>query len=200
MEPVRFSNSSDEAADLLEAFLQPRKEARRTLSDSASRRLLRLARRLARDLPDDLLGEVVNETWLLLLSSSARFDRTRGTAAGFIALYMKNALRLVRARYAPPGVGKRDASRRRAGRLTKPVVEDADEVLASLPDPAAWARVEARAEANRMLGRAGPRLRHGLWLVKVEGRSLADAAERLGTSRFKLARAFDRFVQIQVAA
>ena len=88
------------------AFQQGDPHARETLPTNKSfkKKLLNLARQEAGDLSSDLLDDVVQRTWELLLRPNLKhFDPNRGTANAYLKQVTKRAATDVRAEYTPPG-------------------------------------------------------------------------------------------------
>src|SRR5262249_14214628 len=109
----------DEEAVLFQAFLIGDAGARETLPPRFKGLLSAMANRMGADLPPDQREEAVNETWAILLEGRGNgFDPRRGRVSTYVAQVMRDAIRRVRASYAPPG------QRTRLPNRTEPEVAD----------------------------------------------------------------------------
>jgi hypothetical protein len=178
------------------AFLRGDVTVRETLPRQLHAKLLSLARSTGRDLALDQLEEVTDEVWVLVLSGrGSGFDSQRGDVFAFLHELVRDAVRRVRASYAPPGCRTRLPSRKerdkdpdnhwRSRRITARVDDLPDRSLPRIDGRAA----EHRVELGLMVARYGESLVEALHSIHVEGESVSAAARKLGLSRFQLHRA-----------
>jgi DNA-directed RNA polymerase specialized sigma24 family protein len=194
--------------DLLQAFLAGDPVARNTLPRVAERYLTVIVRRLDPLLPEDLRGEVVNQALLNLLRQGPRSYRpASGSAGTFLGLLVRNALRQVRAMYAPPGQRKRvrppkgGSAKQKSGPVM--ITAQPPEELVGPQEPAApddIAALEIRLDVDALLQRAPADVAEGLRRVYLEDQPMQDAAEALGVSRFVLSRKLSGYAESVRAA
>jgi DNA-directed RNA polymerase specialized sigma24 family protein len=199
---------ADVLHDLLQAFLAGDPIARNTLPRVAERYLIVIVRRLDPALPEDLRGEVVNQALLNLLRQDAGSYRpARGSAGTFLGLMVRNALRQVRAMYAPPGQPTR--RRQRKSGVSKPeaplvaITAQPPEDTVDGQEPTApddIAALEIQLDVEALLQRAAADVAEGLRRVYLDEEPMQDAAEAMGMSRFALSRKLARFAESVRAA
>jgi len=185
---------------LLRGFLAGNPVARDVLPRVAERYVLKIVRRIAADLPDDIHYEVVNQAFMnLTLQKPASYNPARGSAGTFLKLTVRNALRQVRATYAPPGHVTR--VRRRKGSVAAGVAAPAIVCIHELPDTnmptvdGGVAVVEAQHDVEAILRRASPWLAASLKRLHFGEESMNKVAADVGISRFSLGRQIDEFAR-----
>jgi len=190
---------------LLRRFLAGDVAAREILPKVAERYVLKIVRGLAADLPDDIHYEVVNQVFEnLMLQKSTSYQPARGSAGTFLKLFIRTAIRQVRANYAPPGHVTR--IRRKKGapvtRVVPPAVLSIDDLQeADVPSvDSGVSAVEAKHDLDAVLRRAAPWLAASLKRLHFGEESMNDVAADAGISRFTLSREIDEFAQEARAA
>jgi DNA-directed RNA polymerase specialized sigma subunit len=153
--------------------------------------LLNLTRKLASDLPDDLHEEVVQQAYLDLIgNSSIRFDPQRGSAKSFLYFAVRNALRIVRSNYCPPGAPTRSDTSSKDRSVSALSIDDLDHEPGTLN---VARQIIAGTEANALLKTAPRRVATALRRIHYIGDSLNEVASDLNVSRFKLSREIDTY-------
>lgn len=200
----------------LAAFLAGDQAVRASLPVKLNRALLNQSRRRAPDLAPDIIEEVVQETWLELLTCSpGSFDPSRGTASAFLSLKLGNAITRVRASYTPPGQRTRAQRNDRGDWLSQTSAVSFDETLAedageelTLHDIVAchraagsYANVIDCAESDWLLRKASASAEQeivmALQLIATGDHDLTSTACLVGLHRSTLRRRIDRWVDRQ---
>lgn len=159
-----------------------------------------MASRIGRGLPEDVIPEVLGETWTLLLARPVGdFDPARGSAKAYLYGLMQNAAKAVRALYAAPGKPRRERS------LAHPIAS-AQEAQTTAPQEVpelpleeytdagrAASRLEAHLDVESILEAAPPAVARALLLIHGEGETLDEAARRQGLRRQQLGRELRTF-------
>lgn len=183
--------------------------------------MTRISRRAAPWLPEDLHGEVVDQTFVnLLVSPPSSFDPTETSAVKFIRRKLFNAIRQVKESYRNPG----QSSRGRVYRKEAAVEETAAEAATvekkgvkvkkrfasivstdaeSFAEPVSWQGAEAiemACDAATILEKAPPVVGDALWLMHCEGYTSTETADMLGISRAGMYAKVADFVQSVRAA
>jgi|HubBroStandDraft_2_1064218.scaffolds.fasta_scaffold01320_8 hypothetical protein len=178
---------------LLLRFLQRDPVALDQLPPLITRRLKSTARKLGRGLPGDVLDEIVQEVFLGLMSPTfgRKFDPRRGSIWKFLFGEVLNATQRVRASYCAPGVRTRMPPKE--AESEDPLIpESFDESIHRKADGDVLAPefrvVEATFDLAILLRRAPELLIAALVGVHEEGERVKDVAQRLGVSRFWIAR------------
>ncbi len=192
---VSFSLPTKSASDQFEHFLRGDAIARRCFPAQAQRELMQIAVALVRDLPEGAAEELVQEMWADVLSKSVvDFDATRGSAKAYLRGALRNAVKAVRASYAPPGERARDRRTRAVRRAAPPPVTASPtpvsfEVREQAAAALAVESLEAHLDAETILLDLAPApVARALFLVHMEGASFKQAAESAGLSRHQLHR------------
>lgn len=188
--------NSEFSPSYLARFLAGEPRAYATFPGLVHNELMGMAKALAPDLPPDLHGEVVNETWRLLLEHRTPLNIAIGSVRAYFRMEMRNAIKVVRAANAAVGRPKRNREPQVQTMVEVTARPSESEALVDVeltPDSAVAAQMEAAVQVRQVLGRAPPHVARALRLVHVEGRTLTEAAEIIGTSRFTLARQLERF-------
>jgi DNA-directed RNA polymerase specialized sigma24 family protein len=164
----------------------------------------KLARRFAPELPVDLVNEIIQETYCLLLNGSRHaFDPVRGTARKFLFGVVLNATQRVRSNYCPPGTRTRKRIFQADGDLNReaefsPAIVPFDETIHCDARRSVFAevgRLEAEIDLNTLLRGASTLLVTALAAIYLEGHKVADVARTLGVSRFRIGREIRAFVR-----
>jgi DNA-directed RNA polymerase specialized sigma24 family protein len=102
--PHRSLNTSIDES-MFVAFLAGDEKAREEFPITAEKYIWMIARYVSPDLVErDLIQDVVQQTWLLLLmKTESNFVTTRGSAGNYLRLIIRTAAQDVRAMYAPVG-------------------------------------------------------------------------------------------------
>lgn len=195
-------SSRNDLDALLHRFLAGDHFAREELPRVARPYLRKIARRLGTELPDDIQQEVVNQALLNLTQQKpGNYDPERGTAKTFLRFMLQNAVRQVRASYAPPGHvtrvrrskgAKGPIANVRAAHIS-PLHElnDADMPAIDGGIPAA----EARHDAHALLRQAPTHVAASLERLYLQEHVLNDVAVDLGISRYSLSRQIAQFAE-----
>ena len=178
---------------LLLRFLQKDPLALDRLPRLITPRLKVMARKLGRGLPADISEEIVQEMFQGLMSPVRRrkFEPQRGSIWKFLLGELLNATHKVKASYRAPGVRTRTPSQK-DGSEDPPIPESFNEEIHRKADGELLApefrRVEARFDLGILLRGAPQLLIASLIGVHQDGETLKDVAQRLGVSRFWIAR------------
>jgi hypothetical protein len=180
---------------LLIAFFTGAPKAREAFAREATPYIRKVARHLAPDLPEDLQVEVVGQVFVnLLLQGAGSFSSQRGSAASYLRLHIRNAVRQVRAAYAMPGHVTRARKVRGTKKLASrvgPSLVSLNELLAEDQEPAntaSVAAIEAGLDAVTLLKSAPERVAWCLVRLHAWGDTLNEVAAELRVSRFVLGR------------
>jgi hypothetical protein len=156
-------------------------------------RLKSMARKIGRGLPGDILEEIVQEVFGALMSpgSGRKFNPQRGSIWKFLLGELLNATHRVRATYCAPGVRTRGPSKKDGGEDPSTAEtfneeihrKSGSEVLA--PE---FRSVQARFDLAILLRGAPQPLIAALVGIHEDGEKVKDVAQRLGVSRFWIAR------------
>jgi hypothetical protein len=152
-------------------------------------RILRTARRIGRDLPEDLPHEIVQQTFAnLLITKTADFDPSRGTAWQFLIGKIWNAEKQVRTSYGyPPRRKQQNIDDRVVADRRKFVSVEAVEALES-HTPNYGRIIEGNIYVAAIMRRVSPPLASALRLICYENKTKQEAAKLSGLSRFQLHR------------
>lgn len=156
----------------------------RRLDDYFRPLLSAAAKRYARDLPPELIEDVVQEAFLLLLRSTGRGSRGAGPAeTAFVLSHVRNAAAKVRGAHRSPGT----RSRTRHGVRPEVRMGMIDPAMPSTRADHDLRVVEARLDVERLARRADPVVRTAMATV-LEGTSFREAAKQVGMTHTLLMR------------
>ena len=204
---------------VLLAFQQGDPHVRETLpvSKSFKKNLLDLACREAGDLPFDILEDVIQRVWELLLRPDLqRFDPNRGSAAAYLRQVVKRAATDVRAENSPPGQRTRlykdyegqviiqTPARSLEARLGK--IDDEiftlHDIIPTPGDP--FEQFHKQEEAKWFLElatvSASPEISEALNLIYYREMTLTEAAQEVQVHRSTLRRRIDRWLDFHSLA
>jgi RNA polymerase sigma-70 factor (ECF subfamily) len=151
--------------------------------------ILAIVRNRAPDLANDR-GDVLNETFVLLMEVPSRFDPARGSASAFItSVIVPDAIQRVRAKMARPG----SMTRRR--KAAEPVLKATFAMQDPMPAPetvqvlgyGSPEAMEAASDAHVIWSRATPPMRSVIRAL-MDGKSQVNLASEMKSDRYKVAR------------
>lgn len=182
---IIFENEND----LLLNFLSHEPTATDPFIKIMEPRFMRTARRIGRDLPEDIHGEIVQQTFAnLLITRSTDFDPSRGTAWQFLIGKIWNAEKQVRLSYGHP-IRRREKEEKRAIVAERPKfvsVEVAAELNLSTPN---YQKIlDGHMYVATVMRRVPPPLASALRLICYQNKTKKEAAMLSGLSRFQLQR------------
>jgi RNA polymerase sigma-70 factor, ECF subfamily len=171
------------------AFLGGDSRAGKAVYTQMRAAIIGVARKRAPDLANDR-EDVLNETFLMMMEASHRFDPARGAASTFVtSVLVPEAIQRVRAKMARPGTTTR---RRKA---PEPVTEATFPMLDPMPAPenvaiaghGSPAAIEAACDARALYTRASAQLRVVIGGL-VDGKSQVELAAEMQIDRTKVMR------------
>jgi hypothetical protein len=169
------------------------------LDGQARRYTRRIVATRAPDVPEDVRDEIANQALAALLRCHlADLEASGLEARGFFRLRVIEALRQVRASYAPAGQRTRLTAKAAspppdglARPRPRPPIEDHPDLAAE----AAFGAVERRRDADAILAAAPPLVAQALRLICFGDLDMGAAAAEVGLSRFALKRRISRFAE-----
>jgi DNA-directed RNA polymerase specialized sigma24 family protein len=171
-----------------------------TLYNKAKKPLLRVVARLAPFMPEDLREDVVQQTFMRLIENPPKHDPSRCSPRTLLFGLLRNAVRQVRAMFAPPGQTTRIHSEddlmveNSSGELTAQRITPANEITPDLIEDAPSSRwtpdnTHALVRAGELLAKLPKEAGTAAWLVYALEYSITDTAAMMDKSRFAVARA-----------
>jgi hypothetical protein len=194
--PPMFSEG--DINQLLVSFEQGDPGARTLLPKLVGGRLLRIAKRLAPDFDAGQHQDVVQEMWAALSDPEhrrIRYDPSRGSYLSYLTYRIRDAVKRMRAAYAPAGVNTRrpyDEARNSGLENCEPTLE----YLVGETGEGIESTVSAR-QVIHLAAVTDPRvLGRSLQMIYECDLPFAEAAVRVGVSRFSLRRRLDLFARV----